>query len=313
MTSAKSQSSSCYKGKEVISDPPAARDVGKEAVYSESDHSEEEETKCDLDSECAPLIDPWYNVHPHFPKIPGDYALPPSSCVWLALCWRNTDISWAPLAYLILDLVIRQGTSLPVPIHFEFGSSTALGWKEWANNELFDTSFMGLLQRTGVLKAIVSSRCLSSFRDLFNICHLVHRWCTTTHTFFFSCGEVIVTLEDVANQLLLPILGDVDPATLKLSLEEEAVETELKKRMNGNAKLSYWVSSSSKFSKFACRAAFVVFWLCKFVFGSHPHYAVKPLYFRLAIKIFAGFSLPLAPMFLGHLYVQLDILRSDKS
>ena len=112
-----------------------------------------------------------------------------------------------------------------------------------------------------------------------------------------------MTLKDVANQLLLPILGDVDPATLELSLEEEAVETELKKRMSGNAKLSYWVSSSSKFSESAHRATFVVFWLCKFVFGSHPHYAVKPLYFRLAIKIFAGVSLPLAPMFLGHLYV----------
>ena len=122
-----------------------------------------------------------------------------------------------------------------------------------------------------------------------------------------------MTLKDVANQLLLPILRDVDPATLELSPEEEAVETKLKKRMSGNAKLSYWVSSSSKFSESSHRATFVVFWLCKFVFGSHPHYAVKPLYFRLAIKIFAGVSLPLAPMFLGHLYVQLDILQSDES
>ena len=120
-------------------------------------------------------------------------------------------------------------------------------------------------------------------------------------------------LEDVANQLLLPILGDFNPATLELSLEEEAVETELKKRMSGNAKLSYWVSSSSKFSKSARHAAFVVFWLCKFVFGSDLYYAMKPLYFCLAIKIFAGVSLPLASMFLGHLYVQLDILRIDES
>ena len=74
--------------------------------------------------------------------------------------------------------------------------------------------FMGLLQRVGVLKAIVSSRCLSNFRDLYNLRHLVCRWCATTYTFFFSCGELTVTLEDVANQLLLPILGDVDLATL---------------------------------------------------------------------------------------------------
>ena len=37
--------------------------------------------------------------------------------------------------------------------------------------------------------------------------------------------------------------------------------------------------------------------------GPTPHYAIKPLYFRLAIKIATGVSLSLAPMFLGHLYV----------
>ena len=117
----------------------------------------------------------------------------------------------------------------------------------------------------------------------------------------------------MANQLLLPIFGYVDPATIELSPKEEAIEVELKKRTTGNAKLSYWVSSSSKFSVVARCAAFVAFWLCKFVFGSHPHYAIKPLYFHLAIKISTGVSLPLAPMFLGHMYVQLDILRSDES
>ncbi|XP_023897991.1 uncharacterized protein LOC112009870 [Quercus suber] len=174
-------------------------------------------------------------------------------------------------------------------------------------------AFMGLLHRAGVLKAIVLSRSLSNFRDLYNLRHLVRRWCATTHTFFFSCGELTVTLEDVANQLLLPTLGDADLATIELSSEEEAIEVELRKRMTGNAKLSYWVSTSSKFSVTAHRATFVAFWLCKFVFGSHPHYTVKPLYFCLAIKISAGVSLPLAPMFLGHLYVQLDILRSVES
>ena len=167
---------------------------------------------------------------------------------------------------------------------------------------------MDLLQRAGVLKAIILSQSLSNFRDLYNLCHLVHWWCTTTHTFFFSCGKLTVTLEDVANQLLLPILGDVDLAIIELSPEEEAIEVELKKRMTGNAKLSYWVSSSSKFSVVARRIAFVAFWLCKFIFRSHSHYAIKPLYFPLAIKISTGVSLPLAPMFLGHLYVQLDIL-----
>ena len=276
MTLVKSQVSSHRKGKEVISAPPATRDVGEEVVYSELNHSNEEQVQRDPDSEYAPLIYPWYDIHPHFQKILSDYTPPLPSCVWLALCRQNTDISWAPLASSIPNLVIRQGTLLPVPIHFEFGSGTALDWKEWVDNKLSDTGFMGLLQRAGVLKAIISSRYLSNFWDLFNLRHLVRQWCTTTHAFFFSCGEVTVTLENVANQLLLPILGDIDLATLELSLKEEAMEAELKKRMSGNAKLSYWISSSSKFSVFACCAVFVVFWLCKFVFGSHPHYTVKP-------------------------------------
>ena len=240
--------------------------------------------------------------------------MPPSpSCVWLALYRRNLNVSWAPVSSSISDLVIRQGISLPVPIHFEFGSRTTQGWKEWVISELSDTGFIRLLQQADVLKAVVLSQSLSNSRDLYNLHHLVRRWCATTHIFFFSCGELIVTLKDMANQLLLPILSDVDPATIELSPEEEAVEVTLKKRMTGNAKLLYWVSSSSKFSIVARCATFVAFWLCKFVFGSHPHYAIKPLYFPLAIKISATVSLPLAPMFLGHLYVQLDILRSDES
>ena len=102
-------------------------------------------------------------IHPHFLKIAGDYTPPPPGRVWLALCRRNMNISWASLASSIPNLVIRQGTSLPVPIHFKFGSSTALGWRKWVDNELSHTSFIGLLQRVGVLKAIVSSHYLSNF------------------------------------------------------------------------------------------------------------------------------------------------------
>ena len=89
------------------------------------------------------------------------------------------------------------------------------------------------------MKAIVSSRCLSYYGDLFNLRHLVCRWCTATHTFFPSCGQITVTLEDVANQLFLPILGDIDPGALELSSEKEAIEAELRKGMSSNMKLSH--------------------------------------------------------------------------
>lgn len=82
----KTQASSRHKGKSVATNPPVEQEVEEEDVYPDSDHSEEEEARRDPDSECAPLIDPWYNPSPYFPKAPGDYASPPLGHVWLVLC-----------------------------------------------------------------------------------------------------------------------------------------------------------------------------------------------------------------------------------
>ena len=86
MALVKSSGSSRHKRKEAVYDPPVEQETGKEAVYSELNHFDEEEARRDLDSECAPLIDPWYDVHPSFPKILGDYVPSSPSRVWLALC-----------------------------------------------------------------------------------------------------------------------------------------------------------------------------------------------------------------------------------
>ena len=74
MSSVKSPSSSRCKGKAIASDPPT---VPEEVERSDSERSTKEETECDLDSECAPLINPWYEINPHFPKVPGEYVPPP--------------------------------------------------------------------------------------------------------------------------------------------------------------------------------------------------------------------------------------------
>ena len=121
MTLAKGKSSSHHKGKEITFDDPATKIVGENAPLFESERFEEEEGGRDLDSECAPLIDPWYDTHAHFLKVSDKYFPLLPGHVWLFICYRNIEVSCAPLASSILDLVIRQGTSLPVLILFEFG------------------------------------------------------------------------------------------------------------------------------------------------------------------------------------------------
>ena len=90
MSPVKSQGSSHRKGKAVASDSPA---VPEEMERSDTERSTEEEMECDLDSECAPLIDPWYEINPHFPKIPGDYVPPPPGRVLITLVRRDPDVS----------------------------------------------------------------------------------------------------------------------------------------------------------------------------------------------------------------------------
>ena len=130
--------------------------------------------------------------------------------------------------------------------------------------------------------------------------------------FLLAWGEFTVTIEDVANLLMLPILGDVDPTRLRLTTAESMIEEELIENFGGKgasfgrnlAKHSTWVTTfrrrSNESEKYVRCAAFVDFWLTKFVFCEHPHYAMHPLVFRLAIKISYGNCFPLAPMFLGH-------------
>ncbi len=65
------------------------------------------------------------------------------------------------------------------------------------------------------------------FWDTEALRQLVRRWCPSTHTFFFTYGELTVTLEDIENQWRLPILGDQDPAEAELSPEELRIEAAL--------------------------------------------------------------------------------------
>ena len=82
---------------------------------------------------------------------------------------------------------------------------------------------MGRLKGAGILKAVVISRNLEGFRDAKGLRHLVRRWCPSLHTFFFSVGELTITLEDVVNNFLLLVFGDESPFDINLSGEDLVV------------------------------------------------------------------------------------------
>ena len=150
---------------------------------------------------------------------------------------------------------------------------------------------------------------------------MVRRWCPLTYTLVFAHGELTVTFEDVENHWKLPILGDCDPSEIELSPAELKAETILSNYIGKKntslgtnaARLTTWPQKFFEEKDATIhRAAFVAYWLSKCVFGEYPSYAIKPLYFRFAVKISVGTSFPLATMFLGHFYTQLDLLHADE-
>jgi hypothetical protein len=107
---------------------------------------------------------------------------------------------------------------------------------------------------------------------------------------------------------MLPILGEHSLSNIKLSAAEEETVAVLKKQ--SSTRLSGWPSSFINHKDAPVRrAAFILYWLCKCTFGNFPCYSVNTVFIPLAIRISVGHCFPLAPLFLGHLYSQLNLLH----
>ena len=144
------------------------------------------------------------------------------------------------------------------------------------DRELSNGEFVGCLEHVGILKAMAIFRNLESFRDAKDLRHLVHRWCPSFHTFFFSISELTITLEDVANNFLLLVFGDENPFDISLSKEDLEVEDKLFSHFGERiaspsgkpARMGKWVMNLSREKdKAVRRAGFLALWLSKFLFS----------------------------------------------
>jgi hypothetical protein len=229
-------------------------------------------------------------------------------------------VAWVPAFREFRDLHIQRKEILAVLLSFDFHYSRAIGEEAWVDEELVDRGFCDRLEQAGVLHAILISRSSNMFQDAEVLRQLVQRWCPSSHTFFFAHGELTVTLENIENHWLLPILGNQDSAEIELSPEEmiEAALVDYIGRKNTSlgtqaARFTSWMEHFKREKDAWIRkAAFVAYWLSKCIFGEHPAYSIKPLYFPIAVKIAAGICFPLAPLLLGQLYTQLDLLHTEE-
>ena len=161
------------------------------------------------------------------------------------------------------------------------------------DRELSDEEFVGYLRRARILKAMAISKNIEGFRDAKGFRHLVRRWCPSLHTFFFSVGELTITLEDVVNNFLLPVFWDEDPFDICLFEEDLEVENKLFSHFGGvtaspggkPARMGRWVMTLLREKdKEVRRAGFQAFWLSKFLFSEFPGYGIKSTLFPLACR-----------------------------
>uniref|UniRef100_A0A2N9HYY6 Aminotransferase-like plant mobile domain-containing protein n=1 Tax=Fagus sylvatica TaxID=28930 RepID=A0A2N9HYY6_FAGSY len=230
----------------------------------------------------APLIDPWYTSSPLFPPKSVDFSHPVEDWDWTVSGVEPTvDQAWVPGLEEISELLIQKGDLQATPINFDFLCAASKDWSHWVDREILDPDFWDSLVDAEIHWAILISRSCNMFRDTEAMRELLRRWCPSTHTFFFSWGELTPTLEDVANHLDAP-----------------------------HPRLSGWPSTFINYKKAPIRrAAFILYWLCKCTFGNFPCYSVNTIFIPLAIRISVGHCFPLAPLFLGHLYSQLNLLH----
>ena len=74
-----------------------------------------------------------------------------------------------------------------------------------------------------------------------------------------------------------------------------------------------WVATlSQEKDKTVRRAGFLALWLSKFFFSEFLGYRIKSTFFPFAIKLARGTQYSLTPMFLGHVYSQLDLFHDDE-
>jgi hypothetical protein len=209
----------------LMAPPPTSGESGPAASSSIPGEAEDPQ-----EGFAAPLIDPWYTSSPLFPPKSVDFSHPVEDWDWMVSGVEPTvDQAWVPGLEEISELLIQKGDLQATPINFDFLCAASKDWSHWVDREILDSDFWDNLVDAEVHWAILISRSCNMFRDTEALRELLRRWCPSTHTFFFSSGELTPTLKAVANHWMLPILGEYSFSNIKLSAAEEEIAAVLKK------------------------------------------------------------------------------------
>ncbi|GKV34432.1 hypothetical protein SLEP1_g42807 [Rubroshorea leprosula] len=235
--------------------------------------------------------DPWYTFWDGFLEFSTwseKRALEKQKDLGLLDALKEGDISatWFPSSSDLMRARLERLDLLLVLIYFAFPSSKMEDWIGWAKEMLAEHGFVEILRAVGILK-----------------------WCTSTDTFILTFGEVTVTLKDMTNLMLLPVVREEDLRHITLTPDERVAQVALRK-------MRYFRIGKGKDTPYVC-AAFLTAWLSKFVFGGFLNHEITAECIPLAICLAKGVRFPLAPLMLrkrkvkGQIVLEVDDLLDD--
>ncbi|OMO52674.1 hypothetical protein COLO4_37056, partial [Corchorus olitorius] len=233
-------------------------------------------------SQVGLLYDAWMELSDSILDFDKDRALDDTACAGenfhLACeCAAGADEEWFPIIEETSRAHLGRGDLTPATISpaFSAGSFNTL-WAKWVDREFMDVGFRNLLIGARVFDAICLGRKGRFFADSEVVDFLLRGWNKFTHTIITAFGEITFTLEDVAAATLFPILGELDPRTVQLDADEQAIETSLlathiilpagKKFRDGKTAklfdwLQYYANANDDIAIPNHRAALVLLWL----------------------------------------------------
>ncbi|XP_059670027.1 uncharacterized protein LOC132315693 [Cornus florida] len=223
-------------------------------------------------------------------------------------------------------------------------------WVFWSRYILDNEAYRDILNKVNIYKPVQLFSSLTVQIDQANLGVLLSRWCSETHTFVASWGEFSPSLEDVCELFYLPVFGiangpSKEDQEIVEALRSAATEAaQWGSRFQGSVLLyspstclskypthAQWLRhffrdyepisneigsprrsvTGPQYGKRYELAAFLSYWLDRFIFEGKPDGAINQRVFPLAAVLSRGRTLPLAPMFLGTLYYRLDMLKQD--
>jgi hypothetical protein len=250
----------------------------------------------------------------------------------------------------LVRLRIERGDYPFSQVQYKANIQPPRDWGDWVSTILDKFEHRVTLDRVGLLKTVQLSQHFVASRPQRDLDFAVSRWSPTSHTFIFPFGEAAPTLLDTEVLMGLPTRGEYhyDPATCSSEVKAaiEFIEAEFKaageygSRYDNAGKIRappkankttwgswqrYWfrdiapvevdgklgMTMSAYHGGPLSLAAFLVQFLSLFLFPDFPHEGPRREMIPLAAVLAAEKKLPLGPMFLGHLYRQLDRTAQD--